>query len=355
MTVMRGLILQKLHARPVGIRNRMACPMPRRRRRRHHSPLRPDRPFVRAPRWLPRPRLLPPPPPAPYRFRPSRQNAPPPPPPPPAAPRTTNRPCGEVHGQRKTPDSTTRPCSILCIRSLPPDQRPVSTGRPLPFQRLAASLRSHSDSSIPTPRPSVVAKVCAIRCAYSALSSPCHIYRIPQASVNSKPPSGSRLVPTTARLSPVGLNWRRIQPDGSNPMPRRVKSSSTFATICSPIFSSLNSPNFRRRDQGQENEGRLLVLGQPHIKLLSHQYLTAIVIIEPSPNALLPDTDFRILALEKIHRHMPNHSEIMWCISRDESGSRLLETSCPVSNAIHSLSPNGNAPLGETAPCHQAK
>ena len=52
-------------------------------------------------------------------------------------------------------------------------------------------------------------------------------------------------------------------------------------------------------------------LGMAH----SHQYLTAIVIIEPSPNALLPDTDFRILALEKIHRHMPNHSEIMWCIS----------------------------------------
>ena len=48
--------------------------------------------------------------------------------------------------------------------------------------------------------------------------------------------------------------------------------------------------------------------GQPHIKLLSHQYLTAIVIIKSSPNALLPDTDLRTLALEQIHRHVPNHT-----------------------------------------------
>ena len=50
------------------------------------------------------------------------------------------------------------------------------------------------------------------------------------------------------------------------------------------------------------------VAGRPHIKLLSHQYLTAIVIIKSSPNALLPDTDLRTLALEQIHRHVPNHT-----------------------------------------------
>ena len=52
----------------------------------------------------------------------------------------------------------------------------------------------------------------------------------------------------------------------------------------------------------------VVVAGQPHIKLTSHQYLTAIVIIKSSPNALLPDTDLRTLALEQIHRHVPNHT-----------------------------------------------
>ena len=52
-------------------------------------------------------------------------------------------------------------------------------------------------------------------------------------------------------------------------------------------------------------------LGTAH----SHQYLTAIVIIKPSPNALPPDTGSRIHTLEKIHRHMTNHSEIMWRIA----------------------------------------
>ena len=81
--------------------------------------------------------------------------------------------------------------------------------------------------------------------------------------------------------------------------------------------------------------------GQPHIKLLSHQQLTAIVIIEPSPNALLPDTDFRILALEKIHRHMPNHSEIMGCIT--STNPTLIFTKRHVQSPMQSIL---NPPMG---------
>ena len=79
----------------------------------------------------------------------------------------------------------------------------------------------------------------------------------------------------------------------------------------------------------------VLMSGQPHIKLLSHQYLTSIVIIEPSPDALLPDTDFRILALEKIHRHMPNHSDIMGCIA--STNPALIFTKRHVQSPMQSI------------------
>ena len=83
------------------------------------------------------------------------------------------------------------------------------------------------------------------------------------------------------------------------------------------------------------SDSEWMTAGQPHIKRLFHQYLTAIVIIEPSPNALLPDTDFRILALEKIHRHMPNHSEIMGRIA--STNPALIFTKRHVQSPMQSI------------------
>ena len=51
--------------------------------------------------------------------------------------------------------------------------------------------------------------------------------------------------------------------------------------------------------------------GQPHIKSLSRQYVIAEAIIQCRPDTLLPDADLRWLALQKIKRHMSNHSHIM--------------------------------------------
>ena len=55
--------------------------------------------------------------------------------------------------------------------------------------------------------------------------------------------------------------------------------------------------------------------GQPHIKSLSHQYLISEAIVQCRPDTLLPDADLRRLTLQKIDRHMPNHSHIVRCIT----------------------------------------
>ena len=84
--------------------------------------------------------------------------------------------------------------------------------------------------------------------------------------------------------------------------------------------------------------------GQPHIKSLSHQYVISEAIVQCRPDTLLSDADLRWLTLQKIKRHMSNHSHIMrriastnptlpdCCINRkirycpDQSGSRLRES-----------------------------
>ncbi len=67
-----------------------------------------------------------------------------------------------------------------------------------------------------------------------------------------------------------------------------------------------------------DNKPRLwaaLGAGQPHIKSLSHQYLISEAIVQCRPNTFLPDADLRRLTLQKIDRHMPNHSHIVRCIT----------------------------------------
>ena len=55
----------------------------------------------------------------------------------------------------------------------------------------------------------------------------------------------------------------------------------------------------------------LVISGQPHIKSLSHQYVISEAIVQRCPDTLLPDADLRWLTLQKIKRHMSNHSHIM--------------------------------------------
>ena len=51
--------------------------------------------------------------------------------------------------------------------------------------------------------------------------------------------------------------------------------------------------------------------GQPHIKSPSHQYVISEAIIQCRPDTLLPHADLRWLALQKIKRHMSDHSHLM--------------------------------------------
>jgi len=68
-------------------------------------------------------------------------------------------------------------------------------------------------------------------------------------------------------------------------------------------------------ESGRDKTGAPRSAGQPHIKSLSHQYLISEAIVQCRPDTLLPDADLRRLTLQKIDRHMPNHSHIVRCIT----------------------------------------
>ena len=54
---------------------------------------------------------------------------------------------------------------------------------------------------------------------------------------------------------------------------------------------------------------------RPHIKLLSCQQVIAEVIVQSGPDSLLPVADLRLLALEQVHCHMANYSDIVSSIA----------------------------------------
>ena len=68
---------------------------------------------------------------------------------------------------------------------------------------------------------------------------------------------------------------------------------------------------FLEAHEGDAPKEVVLDAGQPHIKSLSHQYVISEAIVQRCPDTLLPDADLRWLTLQKIKRHMSNHSHIM--------------------------------------------
>ncbi len=94
-----------------------------------------------------------------------------------------------------------------------------------------------------------------------------------------------------------------------------VNLSHTLFRPENPVFCAVNARMgqhfLQLLRQARPGEGA----GQPHIKSLSHQYLISEAIVQCRPDTLLPDADLRRLTLQKIDRHMPNHSHIVRCIT----------------------------------------